>query len=289
MKKVKVVADSAVCLPSELIERYGIELVPERIAFGDRVYRDGIELNPGEFYTLLQQAKELPTTSAPSPEDFAVAYQKAIQDAESVACILVTAGLSSMGLKSALVARESCPEIPVEVIDSRTAVGAYGFVVLAAARAAANNRSLPEVIKIVEDMKGRVNMIATLDTMKYLEKGGRVGKAACWAGSLLCIKPIIEVPTSTGVVEPVGRVRSRNKALEWLLDVMEERISGEQPIHVSIDHANVPDEADWLKDQISSRFNCAEIFINHFAPVAGVHCGPGVIGVSFYADSGHVD
>jgi len=194
-----------------------------------------------------------------------------------------------MGLKSALIARESYPEVPIEVIDSRTAVGAYGFVVLAAARAAANNKSLPEVAKIIEDMKGRVNMIATLDTIKYLEKGGRIGKAACWAGSLLSIKPIIEVPTSTGVVEPLGRVRNRNKALEWLLDIMEERVSGEQPIHVSIDHANVPDEADWLKTKILSRFNCTEIFINHFAPVAGVHCGPGVIGVSFYADTGHVD
>jgi len=283
MTRVKVVADSSVCLPRELVERYGILLVPEKIIFGARVYRDGIELDPREFYTLLRQAKELPTTSAPSPEDFADVYRKAAQEAGSIACILVTSGLSSMGLKSALIARESFPELPIEVIDSRTAVGAYGFMVLAAARAAAEGKPLSEVVRAVEDMKGRVNMIATLDTLKYLEKGGRIGKAACWAGSLLNIKPIIEVPTSTGVVEPVGRVRNRIKALEHLLDIMEERVGTEKPLHVSIDHGNVPDEAGWLETQVSSRFNCAEIFINDFAPVAGVHCGPGVIGLSFYA------
>lgn len=110
MTQVKVVADSSVCLPKELIEKYGILLVPEKIIFGDRVYRDGMDLDPREFYTMLQQAKELPTTSAPSPEDFADAYRRAVQEADSIVCILVTSGFSSMGLKSALIARESFPK-----------------------------------------------------------------------------------------------------------------------------------------------------------------------------------
>lgn len=284
MAEVKIVADSSVCLPRELIEKYGILLVPEKIIFGNKIYRDGMDLDPREFYTMLQQAKELPTTSAPSPEDFADAYQRAIKDADSIICILVTSGFSSMGLKSALIARESFSKMPIEVIDSRTAVGAYGFVVLAAARAAAESKPLPEVVKAAEDMKKRVNMIATLDTLKYLEKGGRIGKAACWAGSLLSIKPIIEVPTSSGVVEPLERVRTRRRALKRLLQIMKERVNTE-PMHVNIDHANVPDDADWLKTQVSSHFNCNEIYINDWAPVAGVHCGPGVIGLSFYADN----
>lgn len=285
MAEVKIVADSSVCLPRELLEKHGILLVPEIIIFGNKVYRDGMDLDPHEFYTMLQQAKELPTTSAPSPEDFANAYQRAIKDADSIICILVTSGFSSMGLKSALIARESFPKVPIEVIDSRTAVGAYGFVVLAAARAAAEGKSLPGVVKAAEDMKMRVNMIAALDTLKYLAKGGRIGKAACWAGGLLSIKPIIEVPTSTGVVEPIERVRTRRKALQRLLDIMGERVVTEQPLHVSIDHANVPDDADWLKTQVHSHFDCNEIYINDWAPVAGVHCGPGVIGLSFYADN----
>ncbi len=282
MAEVKIVADGSVCIPKELIEKYGIHLVPETIIFGKKVYRDGIDLTPRDFYVLLEQTEELPTTSAPSPQDFYDAYQKVAQGKSGLACILVTAGFSQMGLQSALTAREAFSQTPIEVIDSRTAVGAYGFVVLAAARAAADGKSLPEVTKAAEDMKKRVNLIATLDTIKYLAKGGRIGKAAYWASSLLSIKPIIEVPTSTGIVEPLVRVRTRHKALERLLEIMEEKVGTGQPVHVSIDHANVPDEASWLKVQISSRFDCAEIYINDFAPVAGVHCGPRVIGLSFY-------
>ena len=283
MSGVRVVADSAVCLPKELIEQYNIELVPETIIFGTTVYRDGIDLVPSEFYVKLGEAKELPTTSAPSPQDFIDAYQKTAKDADSIACILVSSGFSHMGLQAALTARESVPEPPIEIFDSQTAVGAYGFVVLAAAQAAAAGKSLHEVIKAAKDVQKRVNLILTLDTLKYLAKGGRIGKAAHWAGTVLSIKPILEVPNTTGTIEPLERVRSRPKAVRRLLELMQERVSQGQRVHASIDHANVPEEADHLKSQISSLFDCAEIFINDWAPVAGVHCGPGVIGISFYA------
>ncbi len=283
MAKVGVVADSSVCLPKELIEKYGIELVPETIIFGSTVYRDGVDLIPRDFYIKLGQAKDLPTTSAPSPQDFIDAYQRAAKGADAIACILVTAGFSQMGLEAALAAKKSIsPTPPIEIMDSRTAIGAYGFIVLAAARAAAAGKSLPEVIKAAEDVQRRVTLIGALDTLKYLAKGGRIGKAAHWAGTMLSIKPIIEVPPSTGVLEPLERVRTKRKALERLLEIMQERVGEGQRVHVSIDHANVPDEASWLKSQVSSLFDCAEVYINDWAPVAGVHCGPGVIGLSFY-------
>ena len=284
MDNVRIVADSSICLPKELLKRYRIELVPETIIFGKKVYRDGVDLDPQEFYTLLGQAQDLPTTSAPSPQDFTNAYQRVAKEASGIVCILVTAGFSQMGLEAALTAKESFSHYPLEVIDSRAAVGAYGFVVLAAARAAADGKPLPEVIKAVEDMKKRVTTIFTLDTLKYLAKGGRIGKAASWMGSLLSVKPIMEVPTSTGVVEPLQRVRTRQKALQRLLELMREKVGAGQPLHVSIDHANVLDEANWLKAQISSCFDCDEIYINNWSPVAGVHCGPGTIGLSFYTN-----
>jgi len=282
MSGVGVVADSAVCLPKELIEQYNIKLVPETIIFGTKVYHDGVDLVPSEFYVMLEEAKELPTTSAPSPQDFIDAYQEVAKDADSIACILVSSGFSHMGLQAALTARESVSEVPIEIVDSQTAVGAYGFVVLAAAKAAAAGKSLPEVLKAAQDVQKRVNLILTLDTLKYLAKGGRIGKAAHWAGTVLSIKPILEVPNTTGTIEPLERVRSRPKAIRRLLELMQERVGEEQRVHASVDHANVPEEADHLKSQISSLFDCAEIFINDWAPVAGVHCGPGVIGISFY-------
>jgi DegV family protein with EDD domain len=282
MPGVRVVADSAVCLPKELIAKYKIELVPETIIFGTTIYRDGIDLVPSEFYVKLGQAKELPTTSAPSPQDFIDSFQKVAKDADSIACILVSSGFSHMGLQAALTARESVPEPPIEIMDSQTAVGAYGFVVLAAAKAAAAGKPLPEVLEVAKDVQKRVNLILTLDTLKYLAKGGRIGKAAHWAGTMLSIKPILEVPNTTGAIEPLERVRSRPKAIRRLLELMQERVKGR--LHVSIDHANVSDEAEHLKSQILSLFDCTEIFINDWAPVAGVHCGPGVIGVSFYSE-----
>jgi DegV family protein with EDD domain len=283
MSGVRVVADSAVCLPKELIKKYNVELVPETIIFGTTVYRDGVDLVPSEFYVKLGQAKDLPITSAPSPQDFIDAFQKVGKDADSIACILVTAGFSHMGLQAALTARESVPEPLIEIMDSRTALGAYGFIVLAAAKAAAAGKPLPEVIQAAKDVQERVTLIATLDTLKYLAKGGRIGKAASWAGTLLSIKPIIEVPPSTGVLEPLERVRTRRKALERLLEIMQERVGKGQRVHASVEQANVPEDARWLEAQLSSLFDCAEIYINDFAPVAGVHCGPGVIGISFYS------
>ena len=282
MDKVRIIADSSVCLPKELIQKYRIELVPETIIFGNKIYRDGVDLNPQEFYTLLGQTEELPTTSAPSPQDFTDAYQKVAKEASSIACVLVTAGFSKMGLEAALTAKKAFSIYPLEVIDSRAAVGAYGFIVLAAARAAASGKTLPEVMQVIEAMKNRVTTIFTLNTLKYLAKGGRIGKAASWMGGLLNVKPIMEVPTSTGVVEPLQRVRTRSKALQQLLQIMEEKVESGKPIHVSIDHANVPDEANWFKSEVSTRFECVEIYINNWPPVAGVHCGPGTIGLSFY-------
>jgi len=284
MAQVKIIADSSVSLPKELIKKYDIHLVPETIIFGQTVYRDGVNLNPRDFYTLLGQAEELPTTSAPSPQDFSDAYCQAAKGASGLLCILVTAGFSQMGMEAALTAKKTFVQTPLEIIDSRTAIGAYGFVVLAAARAAEEGKSLAEVARATEEMKTRVNMIATLDTLKYLAKGGRIGKAASWASTLLNIKPIVEVPTTTGVLEPIERVRSRPKALKKLLEIMRRRVDTGRPVHVTIAHANAPDEAGWLKTQISSRFDCTEIYISDFPPVAGVHCGPGVIGLSFYAD-----
>ena len=284
MAGVRVVADSAVCLPRELIRDYNIELVPETIIFGTTVYRDGVDLDARDFYIKLSQAKDLPTTSAPSPQDFIDAYQRASKDADSIACVLVSSGFSQMGLQAALTARESFTQPLIEVFDSRTAVGAYGFVVLAAAKAAAAGKSLDEVIQVAKDVQKKVNLVLTLDTLKYLAKGGRIGKAAHWAGTVLDIKPILEVPVSTGAIEPMERVRSRPKALRRLLEIIQERVGEGQRVHVSIDHANVPEEADRLKSRVTSLFDCADIFINSWAPVAGVHCGPGVIGLSFYTD-----
>jgi len=282
--KVAIVTDTTACIPQEQVEKYGIELVPLNIIFGDRVYRDGIDISPNEFYALLRQAKKLPTTSGSLPGVFLETFRKASQEAASILCITISSKFSGM-FNSARVAMEmakkALPNIDIEVLDCGTAAAGQGLVVLATARVAASGVSLTEVIETTKSVMPRVNLFATLDTLHYLVKGGRVPKAASLVNSLLKIKPIFTV--SDGEAHPVTNARTTAGAIKRILKIMEQKIVKEQPLHVAVMQADALDRAIVLRDQIISQFNCAEIFITEFTPVMGVHTGPGVIGIAFYS------
>ncbi len=291
MQQVKVVTDSSVGLPDALIEEYGIRFAPLQIIFGDKTYRDRIELSPADFYSMLEGSDKLPTTSAPTSQDFLAIYKEAANEAKNIVCLCLTQRFSTMGIKSALQAKEEAreflPDVRIEVFDSRSAVGGMGLIVLAAAQAAQEGKTLPEVIATAESVRDRINVIEVMDTLKYLAKGGRIGKAAHWAGSLLNIKPILEVSNLTGAVEPVERIRTKQKALERLLEIVSERVKGQGPLHAIVDHSNTPVEAERLKEQVIANFDCYEIYISDITPACGVHLGPRVVGVSFYAEDKH--
>jgi len=167
------------------------------------------------------------------------------------------------------------------VLDSRTAAAAQGLVVLAAARAAGLGKSLTEVVETAKSVMQGVNLFATLDTLYYLVKGGRVPKIAALASSLLKIKPILTI--AEGEAHPVTNPRTTPGAMKRLLRLMEQKVVEGQPLHVAVMHADALDRAIELRNQISSRFDCAELFITEFTPVMGAHAGPGVIGVCFYS------
>jgi len=154
-------------------------------------------------------------------------------------------------------------------------------VVLAAARAAALGKSLAEVTETAKSVMQRVNLFAKLDTLYYLAKGGRVPRAAHWASSLLRIKPVLTI--AGGEVHPLAKPRTTAGAMKQILKVMEQKVVQGQPLHVAVMHADILDEAIALWDQISSQFNCTELFITEFTPVMGAHTGPGVVGVAFYS------
>ena len=282
--KVAIVTDTLACIPREQVEKYGIEAVPVELIFGDKVYRDGIDMSPSEFYTRLRQAKKLPTTSGSLPGPFLEAYRKAGRRASSILCITISAKLSGMFNSAQLameMAKEALPNVVIEVLDCGTAAAAQGLVVLAAARAAALGKSLTEVIETAKSVMQRVNLFAALDTLHYLVKGGRVPKAAALVGSLLQIKPIFTI--TDGEAHPVVNARTNPGAMKRLLKLMGQKIVKGQPLHVAVMHADALDRAIGLKNQISSQFDCAELFITEFTPVMGVHTGPGVIGVAFYS------
>ena len=179
-------------------------------------------------------------------------------------------------------AKETLPEVVIEVLDSETAAAAEGFVALAAARAAASGKSLNEVVETAKRVIPQVNFFAALDTLHYLVKGGRAPKIGALASSLLRIKPVITI--KEGEVHPVGNPRTSNGAMKHMLKIMEQKVVKGQPLHVAVSHADDLENAVKLRDEVSSRFDCAELFITEFTPVMGAHTGPGVIGVAFYSE-----
>ena len=282
--KVTIVTDSNACIPKELVEQYGIELVPMDVIFGDKSYRDGIDISPTEFYTLLRQAKELPKTAHSSPGTHLEVYRRASLRASSVLCVTLSSEFSGQ-FNSAQVAmemaKEALPKVAIEVLDCGTAAAAQGLVVLAAAKAAASGQNLAEVMETAKNVARQVSLLAMVDTLDYLVKGGHVYKAAALASSVLRIKPIFTL--NQGDVHPLTNARTTQSAIKRIVKLMGQKIVEGQALNVAVMHADALDEAIVLRDQISSQFDCAELFITEFTPVMGAHIGPGLIGVAFYS------
>jgi len=286
MKKVAILTDSTCCLPQGLVERYDIRLVPLVIVYAGKSYRDGIDMSPSEVYRIMRRRENLPTASTLSAGDFLDTYRQLSQKAESILCITLTS-LQSKIFDAAIVAKEmakeAVPDTAIEVIDSRAVAGALGFIVLEAARIASQNGELAQAIEAARGMMGRVNFLAMLDTLFYLARTGRIGRAAAWAGSLLDMKPIVEHSPSIGETTPLARPRTKPKAIKHMLETMAERV-GDSRVHVIVHHADELEEGEKLKAEIGSRFNCAELYLTEFTPAMGVHAGPGLLAISFYAD-----
>jgi len=282
MSKVAVVTDSSACVPQEVVRKYGIHILPLILIFEERSYRDGIDITSREFYELLKKARRLPTSSSPSPGEYLEAFRALSKHSSDILCVTLPPHLGmafGSAMKAKEIAKELIPQVTINVFPSRSPALAQGFIAQAAAQAAASGKDLSQVTQAAQDMMDRVNAICMLDTLYYLAKGGRIPKAAAWAGSLFKIKPILD---ATGDVRLLERCRTRRRASQRLLDIMKQRTDG-KPVCVNLMHANVPEEAAKIKATILSQFNCIEFYVTDFTPVIGAHTGPGSIGISFYA------
>ena len=285
MRDVAIITDSSSCLPPKSVEQYDITVVPMRIVIGEHVYHDGVDITPAEVYRLQRTSHILPTTSAPSPGEFLEAYQAASKKSNTLLNIAISHKLS-MVCESAIRAKEmakaTLPETEIEVFDARTAAGAHGLLILAAARTIADGGGLQDAIREIERLLPKINLFATVDTLEFLAKGGRIPRAQAWASSLLSIKPILQVVD--GEAFPMERIRTKPKAIKRLMEIMQEQ-SGKSAMHVNIMHAGVPHEAEEIRKQAVSQFECAELYVTEFTPVMGVHTGPGLVGLAFYSES----
>jgi DegV family protein with EDD domain len=284
MPHVGVVTDSVASIPQSLIDALGIRWAPYYIHQGRVVLRDLVSATGTAFYEWLATATELPKTANPSAGDYLELYRAlASEGVREIASIHITSK-GSGAYQAALVARQmlldAIPEMRIEVIDTLNVAMCQGWMAIEAARAALEGKSLSEIVALMKGMMPVTRMIETADTLKYLYMGGRIGKAAHLAGSLLNIKPLIGM--EDGVVVPLGQARSRPAAYEKMAAMVEQAVGEKGRIKVAFVHAAAVEEAEKIKALFEARFTCVESIIAELSPALGVHSGPGTAGVCYF-------
>ncbi len=285
MSRVAIITDSCASIPETLLTALKIRWVPYYIHRGQEVLRDLVTVQREAFYRWLPTARELPQTASPGPGDYIELYEQ-VADEEGTDAI-VSIHMTSKGsgaFQAANIAqstlRESRPNLRIEVLDTLNVSMCQGWMVIEAARAALEGKSLPDVAAVVRRMTPITRMIQTADTLKYLYMGGRIGRAKHLAGSLLRIKPLIGM--DDGVIVPLGTARSRSKAYEMMAEMVESAVGQVGKIKVAYVHAAAQDETEKIRDLVEARLTCVESLVAELSPALGVHTGPGTVGLCYY-------
>lgn len=276
---IKIVTDSVSDIPPKVAKELGITIIPLHVRFGTEVYRDGVDLTADQFFDRLPNSKTLPITSVPSPGDFADVYNKLAEETDEILVITLTSKLSGtndVAKQSIGLTKKKCR---IEVVDSQLAAMGQGLIVITAARAARAGANFDEVLDIVNHNIPRVDFRAAFDTLEYLERGGRIGKAQAFLGSILKINPILGM--KDGLVIPCGKERSRAKAIERLFNFA---MSYSHIEDMAVEYATAVDEAETLVDRLSSRFPKERIYLSRTGPVIGTHTGPSLLIVTVLGD-----
>ncbi len=280
MPKVKIVTDSTADIPRSYVEELGITVVPLNVHFGDKVYLDYVELTSSNFYDLLRKSPDHPRTSQPSPGDFAKVYEDLTRDGSAVVSVHISGELSGT-YQSAVVARDLVKGQTIEIVDSRLASMAIGLAVIAGARAARQGKSFDEVVALVRDVATKTGVIFAVDTLDYLARNGRIGRAQALLGSLLSIKPLLTL--EGGIVTPLDKVRGDKKVIPRMVELMGEKLaaSGQAPV-CSIVHADCPDRAETLRATLEQACRPQETIMSTLGAVIGTHTGPGTMALLWY-------
>jgi DegV family protein with EDD domain len=276
MGSIALVTDSTAYLPADVVAEQGITVVPLYVNFGDESYRDNVDILPDDFYARLPTAKVMPSTSQPSRGDFATVYQRlADQGATAIISIHISSLLSGT-VSSALMARDDVPDVPIYVVDSLSTSMGLGFMVLEAARQAAAGRPAEEIVRSLEAMRDDVRILFLVDTLEFLHRGGRIGGAAAFLGSMLSLKPLLTL--RDGRIEALERVRTKRRAVRRMLDLVADEMGG-RTVRAAVLHAAVAQEGQALCEDLPQHLDCCEVYLTELSPVIGTHTGPGALGV----------
>ncbi len=273
--KVRVVTDSTADMTPETLQKFNIEVVPLLVLIGDKSYRDGVDISASEFYKILPKQQKLPTTSQPSPGNFMETYEKATADGASVISLHLSSRLSGT-FANATVAARNFPEGRVRVFDTKMISAAQAMFVLAAAEMAQSGSDIDEIEIKMKAMLDNVRLIATLDTLEYLHKGGRIGGLKNFFGSLLSVKPLLQL--KDGEVQPLEQVRTRGKAVQRVAELTKNVGKLER---LAVMHAADPEGAEQLAGMLEAVFPRDKMFISDIGPVIGAHVGPRTLGVGY--------
>jgi DegV family protein with EDD domain len=279
---IRVVTDSTANLPADLAASKGIEVVPLQVMFGSESFADGIDITNEQFYERLKQSKALPTTSQPAPGQFAATYRRLLNDgASSIISLHISHRLSGT-YAAAVAGREMVPGAKIAVLDTLSVTLGLGILALRAAEAVAAGLSHEEVVALIARLAPRTRVIFVVDTLEYLQKGGRIGAASAFLGSLLSLKPILAV--RDGLVQPVERVRTKSRALDHLAKLVAQEVQPGSAVRLVVLHGQALGEATDLAESLRKTFQIPDMLIGEVGPVIATHTGPGAVGVAYYTE-----
>ncbi len=280
---IGIITDSTCDIPENLLDQYGIIVIPQVVIWGDTAFRDRIDLQPGQFYQRLAGDHSKPHSSLPSLGDFQGAFERAISQGADELVVLTVSSAMSGTYEMARTAAKSL-NIPVTVVDSKGPTMTLGWQVLAAARAREAGADLEGVLKRVDQVRNKLVQFVGMDTLEYLQTGGRIGGAAKWAGTLLRVKPLVSINHQTGLVQPEGLARTHSALVEMLYRKFFEALKGGKQLRIAVLHGNAPEAAQALAERIRVEHSPMEILINITGPVLGINTGPGALALCGYTE-----
>ena len=278
---IKIVTDSGSGITPEVARQYDITVIPLYVHFGNETFREGVDLQLPEFLSRLKSAPKLPTTSQPSAGDFLQVYTPMTADGSEVISIHLSAKLSGT-VASACTAKEMLSNARIHVVDTQFITAAQMFMVIEAARMAAAGKSSDEILVRLNQFIAGFHIYFAVETLEYLQKGGRIGKAAALLGTALQMKPLLTL--EDGIVDAKERIRTKNRALVRIHELAVQEIAGRSCRFLGVLHAAAHDEACQLQNHLVARLSPAETMLSEVGPVIATHTGPGVVGVAFFAE-----
>lgn len=279
--RVAIVTDSTANLTPEIYQQNNIYVIPQILNWEGKSLLDQVDISTDEFYQRLPHSGDLPKTSQPAPGQFTEHFQKVAEGADSIVAVFVSQELSGT-IQSAHLGAEAMGDYPIEIVDSRSVSLGLGLLSLAAARYAAEGHSHTEVAAYVRDLVPRLRVVFVVDTLEYLHKGGRIGGAKRLLGSVLSIKPVLHL--EDGKIEPLASIRTKKKALQYMIDTVLGEMKGKSQVHAGVIHARAPEDAEHIAEQVWREANPNELLVSELTPVIGANVGPGVVGMGYYTE-----